>query len=94
MPSITMKPGLDQRRIHPHHDAAVTIHGCTLDENALKQTRRRKECTGTCRTGSAEEPQRRVSVPWIRAWTKRSKESSRKAFVESVDRVRGRKIRI
>ena len=42
-----MKPGLDQRKIHPHHEAAATIHGCTVCENALKQTNRRNGCTGT-----------------------------------------------
>lgn len=94
MPSITIKPGLDHLSIHPHHDEAVIIHGCIVCENALKHTRRRNECTGTCSRGRAGEPQSSARVPCISACMKRSKESRRKAWVDSVESVSGRKMRI
>ena len=94
MPSITMNPGLDQWRILPHHDAAVVSHGGTVSENTLKQTRSRNGCIGTCMMLSAGEPQNSTSVPWMSEWRNRSRESRRKADLESVESVRGRKIRI
>lgn len=94
MPSITMNPGLDQCRIRPHHAAATVSAGCTVSENALKQTRSRKGCMGTCITLSAREPQRSTSVPWMSECRKSSNESSRKADLESVESVSGRNIRI
>lgn len=68
--------------------------GCTLEANALKHTSRRNECTGTWRTESAGEPQRSVRVPWIRECMKSRRDSRRKASVDSVESVRGRKMRI
>ena len=94
MPSITMNPGLDQCRMRPHHDAAVVSHGWTPSENALKQTRRRKGCIGTCMMLSAGEPQKRTSVPWMSECRNSRRESKRNADVESVESVRGRKMRI
>ena len=89
-----MKPGLDHRRIHPHQDAAVIIQGLIVCENALKHTRSRNGCMGTCMMLSAGEPQRRTSVPWMSECRKRSSERRRNADFESVESVRGRKMRI
>ena len=43
---------------------------------------------------SAGEPQRRTSVPWMSECRKRSSERRRNADFESVESVRGRKMRI
>ena len=91
---MTMNPGLDHWRIRPHHEAAIVSHGCMPSENALKHTRRRKGCMGTCMMLSAGEPQRRTSVPWMSECRKRSSERRRNADFESVESVRGRKMRI
>ena len=91
---MTMKPGLDQRRDQPHHLAAVSRKGWTFEAKALKQTRRRNEWAGTWRTERTGEPQRSVKVPWMREWMKRRRDRRRKASVDSVDNVRGRKMRI
>lgn len=69
-------------------------HGWTPSEKALKQTRRRKGCIGTCMMLSAGEPQRRTSVPWMRECRNRRSERRRNADLESVESVRGRKMRI
>ncbi len=43
---------------------------------------------------SADEPQRRTSVPWMRECRNSRSERRRNADLESVDSVRGRKMRI
>jgi len=44
---MVMKIGPDHFNNTPQVVAAVISHGGVTDENALKQTRRRKECIGT-----------------------------------------------
>jgi hypothetical protein len=90
-----MKRGPERVRALPHHVAAVVSHGLTKEgEKALKVTRSRNGCMGTWRRERAGEPQKWIIVPWMRAWTARSRDRRRKAGLESVTRVRGRKTRI
>lgn len=49
---------------------------------------------GTCMRERAGEPHKRTRVPWMSEWIRSSSESRRKAGVESVERVKGRKMRI
>lgn len=69
-------------------------YGFTDEENALKQTRSRNGCIGTCRTDSASEPQNNKSVPCIRECILRRRESRRKAGVDNVAKVNGKYIKI
>lgn len=59
-------------------------------ENALKVTRRRNGCIGTCMTLRASVPQRRIIVPWMREWRHRRRDRRRKAEVDRVASVNGR----
>ena len=65
MPSNPMKIGVQSLRQSPHHSAAVNSHElpACCDENKLKQTSRRKGCTGTCRKDNDSEPQNKTKVP-------------------------------
>jgi hypothetical protein len=64
------------------------------EENALKQTRSKKGCTGTWRRDNTSEPHSRMSVPCTSECAQRRRERRRKAEVDKVARVNGRKTRI
>jgi hypothetical protein len=87
---MVINKGPDKVKALPHHAAAVINQGFTDEEKALKQTRSRKGCIGTCRTDNESEPQNRRRVPWIMPWIERSRESKRKAGVDSVAKVNGK----
>ena len=89
-----MKSGPEKLRIFPHVSAAVNSAGWTVDEKRLKETSSRNGCMGTCKTESAREPQKRRREPCMRACSDRRSERVRKAFLDSVASVKGKKIRI
>lgn len=60
---MVINKGPEKIKAVPHQLAAVISQGFTEEENALKQTRRRKGCIGTCMMDKASEPQNRMRVP-------------------------------
>lgn len=89
-----MNTGPDSVNAVAHQSVARIKCGCTLVEKALKETSSKNGCIGTWRTERASDPHMRMSVPWMIAWTHNNSDRSKKADLESVARVRGRKINI
>lgn len=96
IPSKPMKSGVENLKKTPHHSATLINHRVPPleDEKRLKQSRRRKGCTGNCKNERASEPHNKTIVPWMREWIDKRNESSKKADFEIVESVRGRNINI
>jgi len=89
-----MNKGPEKVKILSQIEAAVIKYGSADWEKALKQTSKRNGCTGNWNSDRTLEFQKRINVPYMRAWPQSSNERRRKAGFDKVARVKGRKRRI
>jgi hypothetical protein len=60
----------------------------------LKQTRSKNECMGSCKRESVFESPKKCRVPWMRECRESRRESSKKAGLDNVTSVSGKKSKI